>query len=140
MIKALGHSNELIARDEGLHVEFAVKLFRHLVWKPPQELVHEMFREAVGLEKEFICEAISCDMIGMNTKLMSQYIEFVADRLLVQLGYAKMFGVENPFDFMDKIGLDGKSNFFEKRVSDYKKASSTTVAHDAFNVDDSDDF
>ena len=120
MVKALGHSNELISRDEGLHVEFAVKLFHHLVNKPDESVVHEIFRDAIEHEKEFICDAIPCDLIGMNKVSMSTYIEFVADRLLTQLGYSKLFDSKNPFDFMDKIGLDGKTNFFEKRVSEYQ--------------------
>lgn len=120
MVKALGHSNELISRDEGLHVEFAVKLFHHLVNKPEESLVHEIFRDAVDHEKEFICDAIPCDLIGMNKVSMSTYIEFVSDRLLTQLGYSRLFDSKNPFDFMDKIGLDGKTNFFEKRVSEYQ--------------------
>lgn len=122
MVKALGHSNELISRDEGLHVEFAVRLFHHLINKPTDDEINAIMKEAVELEKEFICEAIPCDMIGMNIKLMSQYIEFVADRLLTQLGYPKIWNVGCPFDFMDKICLDGKTNFFEKRVSEYQLA------------------
>lgn len=126
MVKALGHSNELIARDEGLHVEFAVALFHHLVNKPDEIIIHEMFKDAVLHEKEFIMDAIPCRMIGMDHEKMGQYIEFVSDRLLVQLGYAKLYNSENPFDFMDKIGLDGKTNFFEKRVSEYKKSHTHT--------------
>jgi ribonucleotide reductase beta subunit family protein with ferritin-like domain len=136
MVKALGHSNELIARDEGLHCEFAVKLFHHLIEKPPEYEVQEIFREAVNLEKEFICEAISCDMIGMNKDMMSQYIEYVADRLLKQLHYKPLYNVENPFTFMDKIGLDGKSNFFEKRVSEYQLGSKSIKLDDnSFDLD-----
>lgn len=137
MVKALGHSNELIARDEGLHVEFAVKLFHHLINKPSEKDIHEMIKDAVSIEKNFICEAISCDMIGMNVKLMTQYIEFVADRLLSQLKYSKIFHSENPFDFMDKIGLDGKTNFFEKRVTEYKLGESK-ISENAFDSDDED--
>lgn len=138
MVKALGHSNELISRDEGLHVEFAVKLFHHLVNKPEESLVHEIFQDAVEHEKEFICDAIPCDMIGMNKGSMSTYIEFVSDRLLTQLGYSKLFEVSCPFDFMDKIGLDGKTNFFEKRVSEYQLShkSDNNISFD--NIDDED--
>jgi ribonucleotide reductase beta subunit family protein with ferritin-like domain len=125
MIKALGHSNELIARDEGLHTQFAVTLFHHLENKPDNFIVSEMVQEAVQLEKEFINEAIPCRMIGMNVDLMSQYIEFVADRLIVQLGYIKIYNSECPFDFMNRIGIDNKTNFFEKRVSEYTVNMST---------------
>lgn len=120
MVKALGHSNELISRDEGLHVEFAVKLFHHLVHKPSEKTVTEIMKDAVVLEKEFICDAIPCDMIGMNSALMCEYIEFVSDRLMTQLGYSKIYNSANPFRFMEKIGLEGKTNFFEKRVSEYQ--------------------
>lgn len=120
MVKALGHSNELISRDEGLHVEFAVALFHHLVNKPDKFTIHELVKDAVQHETEFICDAIPCSMIGMNSGLMTKYIEFVADRLLKQLGYDVLYNAENPFDFMDKIGMDGKTNFFEKRVSEYQ--------------------
>ena len=94
----------------------------------------EIFKDAVAIEKEFICEALPCKLIGMNSKLMSQYIEFVADRLLVQLGYNKFYKSENPFDFMEMISLDGKTNFFEKRVSDYSLSSDKKTA-DAFNFE-----
>jgi len=134
MVKALGHSNELIARDEGLHVKFAVALFHHLSEHPVKGVIDDMVKEAVELEKEFICKSIPCDMIGMNKVLMSDYIEFVADRLLVQLGYYKIYYTRCPFDFMDKIGLEGKSNFFEKRVSEYKLSDKKTT-WDA-NLDD----
>lgn len=137
MIKALGHSNELIARDESIHCQFAVALFHHLIQKPSEYEIYEIVREAVNLEKEFICEAISCDMIGMNRYLMSQYIEFVADRLLKQLHYKPLYNAENPFPFMDRIGLDGKTNFFEKRVSEYQLGSkSTKLNDDSFDLDD----
>lgn len=137
MVKALGHSNELISRDEGLHVEFAVALFHHLEHKPDKNTIHDLFSDAVEHEKEFICDAIPCDLIGMNKKMMSEYIEFVADRLLSQLGYPKMYNTSNPFDFMDKIGLDGKTNFFEKRVSEYQLSH---TAKDTIDFNDEDDF
>lgn len=136
MVKALGHSNELISRDEGLHVEFAVKLFHHLVNKPSVEDVYELFNEAIELETEFICDAIPCDMIGMNKTDMTQYIHFVSDRLLSQLGYPKKYDVTCPFDFMEKIGLDGKTNFFEKRVSEYQMNHTASENFLEFDSDD----
>jgi ribonucleotide reductase beta subunit family protein with ferritin-like domain len=135
MVKALGHSNELIARDEGLHVQFAVALFNHLKNKPSSVGIEIMFREAVTLENEFICEAIPCDMIGMNKKMMKDYVQFVADRLLVQLGYGKIYKTKNPFDFMDKIGLVGKTNFFEKRVSEYQISGNEKINESVYNLD-----
>jgi ribonucleotide reductase beta subunit family protein with ferritin-like domain len=116
-------SNELIARDEGLHTDFAVELYKELKNKLPKEKVHKIIREAVKAEKEFITKALPCDMIGMNSKMMSQYIEFVADRLVSQLGYPKIWYSKNPFDFMERISLESKENFFEKRVSTYAKAT-----------------
>jgi ribonucleoside-diphosphate reductase beta chain len=115
----LAFSNELISRDEALHTEFAVLLYSKLLNKVSKKKVQDMIREAVEIEKEFILEAIPCRMIGMNSDLMVKYIEFVADRLTVQLGYDKIYGSANPFDFMELISLAGKSNFFERRVSDY---------------------
>lgn len=121
MVKALGGSNELIARDEGLHVEFAVTLFHHLINKPKEEDVHQIIKDAIDIEIEFITQAIPCKMIGMNQDLMIKYVKFVSDRLLVKLGYSKLFNIkECPFDFMMKISMDGKTNFFEKRVSEYQ--------------------
>ena len=119
----LTFSNELISRDEGMHTDYAVCLFHKLIRKPKKAKVHDLFKEAVAIEKEFICEALPCKLIGMNKELMSQYIEFVADRLLVQLGYPKLFDVSCPFDFMEMISLEGKTNFFEKRVGDYSLSS-----------------
>jgi len=117
-------SNEFISRDEGLHTEFAVLLYSHLVTKLSQEEIHAMIKEAVVIEDEFINESIPCNMLGMNAALMSQYIRFVADRLIVQLGYEKIWNVTNPFSFMDRIGLESKSNFFEHtRISEYAKAN-----------------
>jgi ribonucleoside-diphosphate reductase subunit M2 len=124
LLPGLTFSNELISRDEGLHTQFAVSLFHTLDNKVSEATVHEIIKEAVELEKEFICDALPCSLIGMNAKMMSQYIEFVADRLAVQLGTPKIFGVHNPFDFMDLISLEGKTNFFEKKVSDYSRVSS----------------
>lgn len=140
MVKSLGHSNELIARDESMHVEFAVKLFHHLENKPDYEEITEMFKEAVNLEIDFICASLPCNLIGMNQKLMTKYIKFVANRLLKQLGYEIIYKDcdENPFDFMDKIGLEGKTNFFEKRVSEYQMSgggASATAYDDASDED-----
>ena len=119
LMPGLTFSNELISRDEGMHTDFAVCLFNKLLKKPKRAKVVEIIKEAVTIEKEFICEALPCKLIGMNQKLMSQYIEFVADRLVVQLGFNKIYKVSNPFDFMEMISLEGKTNFFEKRVGDY---------------------
>jgi ribonucleoside-diphosphate reductase subunit M2 len=124
LLPGLTFSNELISRDEGLHTQFAVSLFHTLENKVSGETIHEIIKRAVELEKEFICDALPCSLIGMNSKMMSQYIEFVADRLAVQLGTPKIFGAHNPFDFMDLISLEGKTNFFEKKVSDYSRVSS----------------
>ncbi len=123
LMPGLTFSNELISRDEGMHTDFAVLLYSKLIKKAKKSKVHELFKEAVSIEKEFICDALPCKLIGMNNNLMSQYIEFVADRLLVQLGYPKLYNVGNPFDFMEMISLDGKTNFFEKRVGDYSLSS-----------------
>ena len=123
LMPGLTFSNELISRDEGMHTDLAVMLFHKLNKKLNKTKIKEIVREAVAIEKEFICEALPCKLIGMNSKLMSQYIEFVADRLLVQLGCTKEFKSENPFDFMEMISLEGKTNFFEKKVSDYSLVS-----------------
>jgi ribonucleoside-diphosphate reductase beta chain len=136
MVKGLGMSNEFIARDEGLHTDFAVLLYDHLNYKVPQAEVEEIFREAVDIETEFICESLPCRLIGMNSELMSEYIRFVADRLLVQLGYQKIYNVENPFSFMKKNNLDGKTNFFEKRVSEYTSSLAQKKEDQTFEIDD----
>jgi ribonucleoside-diphosphate reductase subunit M2 len=125
LMPGLTFSNELISRDEGLHTQFAVSLFHTLPEKPAQEIIQSIIIGAVSLEKEFICDALPCRLIGMNAKMMSQYIEFVADRLAVQLGLKKIYGTPNPFDFMDLISLEGKTNFFEKKVSDYSRVQSS---------------
>lgn len=116
-------SNEFIARDEGLHTEFACLLYSKIVNRLSKQKVHKLIREAVKIEKQFITKALPCELIGMNAKLMSQYIEFVADRLTLQLGYPKIYNANNPFDFMERISLENKDNFFEKRVSTYAKAT-----------------
>ena len=119
LMPGLTFSNELISRDEGMHTDLACLLFSKLKNKLNKQKVRDIVKEAVEIEKEFICEALPCKLIGMNAKLMSQYIEFVADRLLVQLGCNKIYKVSCPFDFMEMISLEGKTNFFEKRVGEY---------------------
>ena len=119
----LTFSNELISRDEGMHCDFAVHLHnKHLVNKVPKERIRDIILDALNIEREFITESLPVSLIGMNSKLMTQYLEFVTDRLLVELGLEKEFNVTNPFDFMDMISLQGKTNFFEKRVGEYQKA------------------
>lgn len=122
IMPGLTTSNEFISRDEALHTDFACELYKELVHKVSQERVYEIIEEAVEIEKYFITKALPCELIGMNARLMSQYIEFVADRLLVQLGYGRKYNTANPFDFMERIALEGKDNFFEKRVTSYAKA------------------
>merc|ERR1712203_958433 len=121
LMPGLTFSNELISRDEGLHTDFACLMFRHLVDKPSQERVYEIVCNAVEIEIEFLTEALPVALIGMNSLLMIQYINFVADRLLRELDCEKVYNVENPFDFMENISLEGKTNFFEKRVGEYQK-------------------
>jgi len=130
----LTFSNELISRDEALHLDVAVCLFHKLQKKPSTSKIYEIIKEAVEIEKNFICEALPCRLIGMNNKLMSEYIEFVADRLCSQLGVKKIFNTANPFDFMESISLEGKTNFFEKRVGDYALAQKTKTG-DEFKMD-----
>lgn len=126
LMPGLAFSNELISRDEGLHCDFACLLYNnHVVNKLPVETVRGIILDAVEIEKEFILEALPVKLIGMNSDLMSQYIEFVADRLMAELGCEKEFNVTNPFDFMDMISIQGKTNFFEKRVAEYQKAGVT---------------
>ena len=123
LMPGLTFSNELISRDEALHCEFAVLLYSKLVKKLPKARIHEIIKEAVEIETEFICEALPCRLIGMNSTLMTQYIQFVADRLCVQLGYDKIYGAANPFEFMELISLESKTNFFEKRNDSYALAN-----------------
>jgi len=137
LMPGLTFSNELIARDEGMHTDFAVLLFSKLQKKPKKKKVQDIIKNAVEIEKEFICDALPCKLIGMNSKLMSQYIEFVADRLLIQLGYEKVWNSSNPFDFMEMISMDGKTNFFEKRVADYS-LSSGVKTQEVFDTGDVD--
>ena len=123
LMPGLSFSNELISRDEGLHCDFACLLYtKHLVNKLPKEKVREIITHAVEIEKEFVTDALPVKLIGMNSDLMGQYIEFVADRLLVELGNERVYNATNPFDFMDMISIQGKTNFFEKRVGEYQKA------------------
>jgi len=125
LMPGLTFSNELISRDEALHCEFAVLLYSKLVNKVKKSRVHEIIKEAVEIENEFICEALPCRLIGMNSQLMTQYIQFCADRLCVQLGYDKIYNVGNPFDFMELISLEGKVNFFERYNDSYALATKT---------------
>ncbi|KAI1134160.1 small subunit of ribonucleotide reductase [Hypoxylon sp. FL0543] len=122
LMPGLTFSNELISRDEGLHTDFACLLFSHLNNRPGKDVVEKIITDAVAIEQEFLTEALPCALLGMNANLMKQYIEFVADRLLVALGNDKVYRSTNPFDFMENISLGGKTNFFEKRVGDYQKA------------------
>ncbi|EED22111.1 ribonucleotide reductase small subunit RnrA, putative [Talaromyces stipitatus ATCC 10500] len=122
LMPGLTFSNELISRDEGLHTDFACLLFSHLNNRPNPKVIEDIIVDAVAIEQEFLTDALPCSLLGMNSKLMCQYIEFVADRLLVALGNKKYYNSTNPFDFMENISLAGKTNFFEKRVGDYQKA------------------
>jgi len=133
LLPGLTFSNELISRDEALHTEFAILLYNKLNKKLKKQKVEQIVCEAVELEKEFICDALPCDLIGMNSRLMRQYIEFCADRLLIQLGCDKFYNAINPFDFMEMISIEGKTNFFEKRVAEYALANKDNMAEqDAF--------
>jgi len=131
LVNSLGKSNEWIARDEGLHTQFAVIMYHKLNDRIPEATAHRIMQEAVTIETEFITESIPVRLIGMNQDSMKQYIRFVADRLLVQFGFSRLFHVENPFPFMEKIGLDGKTNFFEQRVSEYSRIQENTRSMDA---------
>jgi len=134
LMPGLTFSNELISRDEALHTEFAVLLYNKLTHKLTQERIYEIITDAVDIEKNFITDALPCRLIGMNCKLMKEYIEFVADRLLLQLGYEKYYNTTNPFSFMELISLEGKTNFFEKRVGEYALATKTNTVN-AFSFD-----
>jgi ribonucleoside-diphosphate reductase subunit M2 len=127
LMPGLTFSNELISRDEALHCEFAILLYSKLVKKMNKARIHEIIKEAVEIETEFICEALPCRLIGMNSPMMTQYIQFVADRLCVQLGYDKIYNVINPCDFMETISLESKCNFFEKRLGEYALANKSNV-------------
>jgi ribonucleoside-diphosphate reductase subunit M2 len=135
LMPGLTFSNELISRDEALHCEFAILLYSKLLKKMDKTRIHEIIKEAVDIETEFICQALPCRLIGMNSEMMTQYIQFVADRLSVQLGYKKIYNVNNPFDWMEMISLEGKTNFFEKRNDSYALANKT-VSDDVFELTD----
>ena len=135
LMPGLTFSNELISRDEALHCEFAILLYSKLLKKIDKARIHELIKEAVDIETEFICEALPCRLIGMNSEMMTQYIKFVADRLCVQLGYKKIYNVGNPFDFMELISLEGKTNFFERKVGEYSLANKKTDDAFDFNGD-----
>ena len=136
LLPGLTFSNELIARDEALHTEFAILLYNKLDTRLDKTIIYQIIKEAVDLEKEFICDALPCNIIGMNSKLMGEYIEFVADRLSVQLGYDKIYGVSCPFDFMEMISVERKTNFFEHKVSEYALASKLADNNEAFEFGD----
>jgi len=137
LMPGLCHSNELISRDEGMHTEFAVLMHSYLKDKPSKERVIEIIRDAVSIEKEFITESLSCELIGMNAKLMSQYIEFVADRLLQMLNIDKIYNTANPFDWMELISIQGKTNFFEKRVGEYSNVANPEMqSSHTFSLED----
>ena len=137
LMPGLTFSNELISRDEGLHCDFACLLYGMLINKLPQERVLEIIKDAVAIEQEFVTDALPVDLIGMNSKLMNQYIEFCADRLLVALGCQRHYNSSNPFDFMEMISLQGKTNFFEKRVGEYQKAGVMSERSDnMFSLDE----
>ena len=137
LMPGLGFSNELISRDEGMHCDFACMIYGQLVNKLTEQQVKDIITNAVVIEKEFVTDAIPVRLIGMNAELMCRYIEFVADRLIEALGYSKVYNATNPFDFMELISLQGKTNFFEKRVGEYKKASVGVVKEDyVFKLDE----
>lgn len=138
LMPGLATSNEFISRDEGMHCDFACLLYGMLEHKLSEKQVKDLIMSAVAIEQEFVTDALPVDLIGMNAKLMSQYIEFVADRLLNSLGYTKVYNSENPFDFMETISLEGKTNFFEKRVSEYTKAGVGKSQDDQKIIFDSD--
>lgn len=139
LLPGLTFSNELISRDEGLHTVFAVEMYHGQI-PIAAEKIREILESAVKIECEFICESLPCTLIGMNAKLMTQYIQFVADRLAVQLGIQKIYNAQNPFDFMDMISMEGKGNFFERRVSDYSKAGVGVNQEEMLIKFDSEDF
>ena len=141
LMPGLTYSNELISRDEGLHTDFACLLYRQAVNKLTNKQVHEIVTEAVKIEKNFICDALPCKLIGMNSEMMATYIEYIADHLLYELGHPKLYNVENPFEWMDMISLTGKTNFFERRVAEYQKSGvmnslNKTEKKINFSVDD----
>jgi ribonucleoside-diphosphate reductase beta chain len=141
LMPGLTFSNELISRDEGVHCDFAVHLHNHhLVNKVPKERIKEIIVDALDIERQFVTESLPVSLIGMNAGLMTQYLEFVADRLLVELGCERVYGSANPFDFMDMISLQGKTNFFEKRVAEYQKSGVMNTDSDAQKISFDADF
>tara|TARA_Y100000590_G_scaffold192300_2_gene218633 strand:- start:3958 stop:4938 length:981 start_codon:yes stop_codon:yes gene_type:complete len=136
LMPGLCFANELISRDEGLHTEFAVLMYSMLKDKPSKEVILEIIKEAVVLEKEFITESLPCNLIGMNMDLMKQYIEYVSDRLLLMLGLEKEYNASNPFPWMELISVQGKTNFFEKRVGEYSNKAGTETENNVFELDD----
>jgi ribonucleotide reductase beta subunit family protein with ferritin-like domain len=140
LMPGLCHSNELISRDEGLHTEFAVLMYKNLKDKPPNETVIQIIKEAVEIEKEFITESLSCELLGMNKKLMIQYIEYVSDRLLKMFGIEPIFRSVNPFDWMEMIAVQGKTNFFEKRVGEYANKANPNVDQEKNEIGFNEDF
>ncbi len=137
LMPGLTFSNELISRDEALHTDFACLLYKYIDEKLDEKIVHELIKEAVEIEKIFIIDSLQVKLIGMNSKLMSEYIEFVADRLLQQLGYNKIYNVKNPFPFMDMISIDSKTNFFEKKNEAYRQAKvGNSIEDNTFGLDD----
>ncbi|WP_347050828.1 ribonucleotide-diphosphate reductase subunit beta [Flavobacterium olei] len=141
LMPGLTFSNELISRDEGVHCDFAVHLHNHhLINKVPKDRIKEIIVDALNIEREFVTESLPVSLIGMNATLMTQYLEFVADRLLVELGCERVYGSANPFDFMDMISLQGKTNFFEKRVAEYQKSGVMNTDSDAQKISFDADF
>ena len=133
LMPGLTFSNELISRDEALHCEFAILLYSKLVKKMGKAKFYELIKEAVEIETEFICDALPCRLIGMNSLLMTEYIQFVADRLCLQMGYEKIYNAKNPFDFMELISLETKTNMFEKKIDAYALANKT-MSNDVFEL------
>tara|TARA_B100001094_G_scaffold323860_1_gene375491 strand:+ start:1 stop:981 length:981 start_codon:yes stop_codon:yes gene_type:complete len=140
LMPGLCHSNELISRDEGLHTEFAVLMYNNLRQKPSKEVIIEIISDAVKIEKEFITESLSCELIGMNKDLMSQHIEYIADRLLLMFGLDKIYNSENPFDWMEMISVQGKTNFFEKRVGEYSNKANPNINSEKNEISFDNDF
>lgn len=140
LMPGLCHANELISRDEGMHTEFAVLMYEYLKDKPENETVIQIIKEAVEIEKEFITESLPCELLGMNNKLMIEYIEFVADRLLQMFKIEKVYNTKNPFDWMELISVQGKTNFFEKRVGEYANRSNPNVDKSENQIDFDADF
>ncbi|UYL70001.1 Ribonucleotide reductase small subunit, partial [Monkeypox virus] len=135
LMPGLTFSNELISRDEGLHCDFACLMFKHLLHPPSEETVRFIITNAVSIEQEFLTVALPVKLIGMNCEMMKTYIEFVADRLISELGFKKIYNVTNPFDFMENISLEGKTNFFEKRVGEYQKMGVMSQEDNHFSLD-----